>query len=214
MGHLPRPANTLMLAMLIAGYGLTTASVSSAPATEKTAMTDDRSTARVAGAGAVLEARFEYAEGGPLNVSYTLRNEGRAPLMVFDRGNRHAVMTKKLVQGDVAAPTFTQEDADLTLNHRALPLAKPHPIIPPTPLASRVEPGATLQGEFEFSLVTDVPVDRVRWCLGVVPFADDFKALKPEPGKSEVWLGSLSHAESQQTLCTPWFDLATSLFES
>ncbi len=123
-------------------------------------------------------------------------------------------LTKKLIQGDVAAPTFSQEDADLTLSHRALPLAKPHPIIPPTPLASRVEPGATSQGEFEFSLLTDVPVERVRWCLGVVPFANDFKALKPEPNKPEVWLGSLSHAERQQMLCTPWFDLATASFES
>lgn len=215
MGYLRRPVNALMLAMLAAGYGLTAASApDSAPAATETAMSaEDPRTARVAGADAALEARFEYAEGAPLKVAYRLRNEGRAPLMVFDRGNRHAVMTKKLAQGDVAAPTFTQEDGDLTLSHRALPLSKPHPIIPPTPLASRVEPGATLEGEFEFSLLTDVPVDRVRWCLGAVPFADDFKALKPEPNKPEVWLGSLSHAERQQVLCTPWFDLPTASFE-
>lgn len=216
MGNLPRPMNALMLAMLAAGYGLTAASApDAAPAATENAMsTQDRHTARVVGADAALEARFEYAEGAPLKVSYRLRNEGKAPLMAFDRGNRHAVLTKKLTQGDVAAPTFSQEDADLTLSHRALPLAKPHPVIPPTPLASRVEPGATLEGAFEFALDTDVPVDRVRWCLGVVPFADDFKALKPEPNKPEVWLGSFSHAESQRLLCTPWFDLATSAFES
>lgn len=214
MGYLPRPMNALMLAMLAAGYGLTAASAPDSAATETAMPAEDRSTAHVAGAGAELEARFEYVEGAPLKVAYRLRNEGKAPLMVFDRGNRHAVLTKKLIQGDVAAPTFVQEDADLTLSHRALPLAKPHPLIPPTPLASRVEPDATLQGEFEFSLLTDVPAERVRWCLGVVRFAEDFKALKPEPDKPEVWLGSLSHAESQQLLCTPWFDLAASAFES
>ena len=216
MGYLPRPTNALMLAMLVAGYGLTAASVPSSPATpEKTAMTaDDRLTARVTGADAVLEVRFDYAESAPLKVAYTLRNEGKTPLMAFDRGNRHAVMTQKLVQGDVAAPTFSQEDGDLTIGHRALPLSKPHPIIPPTPLASRVEPGATLQGEFELSLITDVPVERVRWCLGVIPFANDFKALKPEPNKPEVWLGSLNDAERQQLLCTPWFDLPAGAFES
>lgn len=216
MGNLRRPMNALMLAMLAAGYGLTAASApDAAPAATENAMSaQDRYIARVADAGAALEARFEYAEGAPLKVSYRLRNESKAPLMVFDRGNRHAVLTQKLVQGDVAAPTFTQEDGDLTLSHRALPPAKPHPLIPPTPLASRVDPGATLEGEFEFAMDTDVPVDRVRWCLGVVPFADDFKALKPEPNKPEVWLGSLSHADSQRSLCTPWFDLATASFES
>ncbi|HJR74039.1 MAG TPA: hypothetical protein VJ806_10425 [Luteimonas sp.] len=214
MNYLPRPMNALMLAMLAAGYGLTAASAPDPAATETAMPAEDRSIAHVADADAALEARFEYAEGAPLKVTYRLRNQGKAPLMVFDRGNRHAVLTKKLTQGDVAAPTFTQEDADLTLSHRALPLAKPHPIIPPTPLASRVEPGATLQGEFEFSLLTDVPVERVRWCLGVVPFADDFKALKPEPNKPEVWLGSLSHADRQRMLCTPWFDLPTEAFES
>ena len=216
MGNLPRPMNALMLAMLAAGYGLTAASApDAAPAARENAMSvPDRHTARVAEGDATLEARFDYVEGAPLKVAYRLRNGGKAPLMVFDRGNRHAVLTQKLVQGDVAAPTFSQQDGDLTLSHRALPPAKPHPLIPPTPLASRVEPDAGLEGEFEFAMDTDVPVDRVRWCLGVVPFADDFKALKPEPEKPEVWLGSLSHADSQRTLCTPWFDLASSSFES
>lgn len=217
MRHLLRPINALMLMMLATGYALATASMPGRPpaVAEKTGMpVDDRHKTRVAGAGAVLEARFDYAQGGPLYVAYTLRNEGGTPLMVFDRGNRHAVMTKKLAQGDIAAPTFSQEEGDLTLSHRALPLSKPHPIIPPTPLASRVEPGATLQGAFDFSILTDLPVERVRWCLGVVPFAGDFKALKPEPNLPEVWLGSLNDAERQQLLCTPWFDLAGSAFEA
>ncbi len=217
MKYLLQPVNALMLTMLVTGYALATASMpdDSPAAAEKSAMSAEaRNIARIEGADAVLEARFDYAEGGPLKVAYTLRNEGKAPLMAFDRGNRHAVMTKKLVQGEVAQPTFSQEEGDLTLSHRALPLTKPHPIIPPTPLASRVEPGATLEGAFEFSILTDVPVERVRWCLGVVPFADDFKALEPEPNKPEVWLGSLSHAESQQLLCTAWFDLPTGEFES
>lgn len=214
MRKLLRPMNALMLMMLVTGYALAAASMPDNAFAEKTGMSvDDRHKTRVAGANAVLEARFEYAEGAPLKVVYTLRNEGKAPLMVFDRGNRHAVLTKKLVQGEVAAPTFSQEEGDLTLSHRALPLSKPHPIIPPTPLASRVEPGATLEGAFTFSMVSDMPVERVRWCLGVVPFAGDFKALKPEPNLPEVWLGSLNDADRQQLLCTQWFDLEKNAFE-
>lgn len=214
MRKLLRPMNALMLMMLVTGYALATASMPDSATAEKTGMNaDDRHKTRVVGADAQLEARFEYAEGAPLKVAYTLRNEGKAPLMVFDRGNRHAVLTKQLVQGEVAAPTFSQEEGDLTLSHRALPLAKPHPIIPPTPLASRVEPGTALEGAFTFSIVSDMPVERVRWCLGVVSFAGDFKALKPEPQQQEVWLGSLSHADRQQLLCTPWFDLSAGAFE-
>lgn len=214
MRKLLRPMNALMLMMLATGYALATASMPDNATAEKTGMpVDDRHKTRVTGADAVLEARFEYAEGAPLKVAYTLRNEGKAPLMVFDRGNRHAVLTKQLVQGEVAAPTFSQEEGDLTLSHRALPLAKPHPIIPPTPLASRVEPGAALEGAFTFSIVSDMPVERVRWCLGVVPFAGDFKALKPEPNLPEVWLGSLNDADRQQLLCTQWFDLEQNAFE-
>lgn len=215
MRKLLRPMNALMLMMLATGYTLATASMPDNATAEKTGMpVDDRHKTRVAGADAVLEVRFEYAEGAPLKVAYTLRNEGKTALMAFDRGNRHAVLTKQLVQGEVAAPTFSQEEGDLTLSHRALPLAKPHPIIPPTPLASRVEPGAALEGAFAFSIVSDMPVERVRWCLGVVPFAGDFKALKPEPNLPEVWLGSLNDADRQQPMCTPWFDLAGNAFEA
>ena len=167
----------------------------------------------VAGADARLEVRFDYAGSRPLKVSYRLHNDGKAPLMVFDRGNRHAVLTKKLVQGEIAAPTFSDEDGDVTLSHRVLPLTKPTPFIPPTPLAARVEPGAVLAGEFEFSVPTAQAPRRLRWCLGVIPFAGDFKAIKGEAPAKEVWLGSLNDAERQQLICTPWYDVAKAAFD-
>ncbi len=183
--------------------------------TENAGMPADASNATmVAGGDARLEVRFDYAASGPLKVSYRLRNEGKAPLMVFDRGNRHAVLTKKLVQGEIAAPTFTEENGDVTLSHRALPLPKPTPFIPPTPLATRIEPGAELAGEFEFAIPVAQAPKRLRWCLGVIPFAGDFKALKAEPNLPEVWLGSLNDAERQQLLCTPWYDVAKAAFEA
>lgn len=202
-------------AMLAAGaWAPASATLSGQATTETTHMPADASNVtRVAREGVALEVRFDPAASGAFKVGYRLRNDGQTPLMVFDRGNRHAVLTKQLVQGEVAAPMFAQQAGDLTISHRAPPRPNPTPIIPPTPLAARVEPGATLEGAFEFSLLTKAPVERVRWCLGVIPFANDFRALKPEPDKPEVWLGSLSHAERQQLLCTPWFDLAGNAFE-
>ena len=174
-------------------------------------MSANASQSVVSGEGASLEAAFAYAASArALHVRYRLHNEGKAPLMVFDRGNRHAVMIKQLVQGEIAAPMFATEGDDVTLSHRALPLPQPAPTVPPTPLAARVEPGASLAGEFEFALPVENAPKRLRWCLGVAPFApNDFQAIEGEA----VWTASFAVAESQQVLCTPWFDVNSGSFE-
>ncbi|WP_242110063.1 hypothetical protein [Luteimonas aquatica] len=165
----------------------------------------------VSGEGARLEAEFDYAASAHvLRVRYRVHNEGKAPLMVFDRGNRHAAMTGQLAQGAVAAPLSVAEGGDITLSHRALPLPRPAPIVPAAPLAARVAPGATLSGEFEFAFAMEDPPARVRWCLGVAPFdAADFRALEGE----SVWVASFAVVEGQQLLCTPWFGVRSASFE-
>lgn len=183
--------------------------------TEKVAMFARASSSTlVTGTGARLEAGFEYADSArALKVSYRLHNTGEVALMVFDRGNRHAVMTKKLVLGEIAAPLLAEDGGDVTLSHIAMPLPQPTPILPPTPLAVRVEPGAELQGAFEFALPTVQAPRRLRWCLGVTPFADDFRQYKLEPRAAEVWLASFDAADRQQRLCTPWYDVAKAAFD-
>lgn len=183
--------------------------------TEKAAMSARASNSTVVtGTGARLEAGFEYADSArALKVSYRLHNTGEVALMVFDRGNRHAVMTKKLVLGEIAPPLLAEDGGDVTLSHIAMPLPQPTPILPPTPLAVRVEPGAELQGVFEFALPSAQAPRRLRWCLGVTPFADDFRQYKLEPRAAEVWLASFDAADRQQRLCTPWYDVAKAAFD-
>jgi hypothetical protein len=207
-----------MAAFMAAGTGgmtWTSATMGSVgTTTENVAMrTDAGNTTLVQGQGARLEVRFDYPASRPLNVAYRFHNDGAVPLMVFDRGNRHAVMTRKQALGDVGAPVFSDQGGDVTLSHRALPLPRPTPILPPTPLAARVEPGATMTGEFEFSVPTAQAPRRLRWCLGVAPFAEDFREYKLEPRTREVWLASFAVVDRQQLLCTPWYDVAKAAFE-
>jgi hypothetical protein len=162
--------------------------------------------------GVSLEVRFEYAASvGKLVVQYRVRNEGDAPIAIFDRGNRQAVLSKRQALGAVAAPTFEDEGAATTLRHVALPLPRPTPTVPPTPLATKVAAGAAADGEFEFAFVSAMP-KRVRWCLGMAPFADaDFSAPE-QAGGVEVWRASFAVVERQRVLCTPWFDVARGEF--
>jgi hypothetical protein len=166
----------------------------------------------VEGDGVSLEARFDYApSAGKLVVHYRVHNEGDAPVAIFDRGNRQAVLSKRQALGAVAAPTFEDAGDATTLRHVALPLPRPTPTVPPTPLATKVAAGAAADGEFEFAFVSTTP-KRVRWCLGIAPFADaDFSS--PElAGGVEVWRASFAVVERQQVVCTPWFDLARGAF--
>ena len=159
-----------------------------------------------------LEVRFEYAaSAGKLIVRYRALNTSDTPIAVFDRGNRQAVLSKRQAFGVVAAPTFEDEGDATTLRHVALPLPQPAPTVPPTPLATKVAAGAGVDGEFEFVFVSTVP-KRVRWCLGIAPFADGDFSAPEQAGGVEVWRASFAVVERQRVLCTPWFDLARGEF--
>lgn len=167
------------------------------------------------GDGVRVEAAFETAAGGPLRVRYRVENTGDADLAVFDRGDRHAVLTKRQRTGEVGQPGFREDgEGGLVLSHVARPLPQPAPTLPPTPLAVRLAPGQALEASFSFApLVGDQP-RRLRWCLGVAPF-DEATFRSPEQVDGvEIWQAPFSMADRQQQVCTPWFDVAAGAFEA
>lgn len=171
---------------------------------------------RVEDGAARLEASIASPSPGSVQVRYRLHNAGDTPLAVFDRGNRHAVLTKRQAAGAVGAPTFEDTGGgDVVLRHVALPSSTggpTGPTVPATPLALKLDPGATLAGEFSFSIPTPTPPKRVRWCLGVAAF-DGRHFFSPETAADgEVWQANDDAVRSQRTLCTPWFDLASGEF--
>jgi hypothetical protein len=173
----------------------------------------DTARAHVDADGVALEAVFAATARGALEVRYRLRNTGSVALAVFDRGDRHAVLTGRQKPGAAGIPYLREEgEGRITLSHVAQSLPSPAPTVPPTPLARRVEPGGELVGEFVFSQwLSDAPA-AVRWCLGVAP-ADAARLLAPEPGDDgEVWRADFAFADIQRLLCTPWFDLARGVF--
>ena len=180
---------------------------------ESTTMSEAPATT-IEGEGVRVEAAFQAAAGGPLRVHYQVHNTGGADLAVFDRGNRHAVLTKRQQVGEVGEPGFREDgDGGLVLSHVARPLPDPSPTLPPTPLAARLAPGQALEGSFSFSPLVGGQPRRLRWCLGVAPF-DEAQFRSPEQaGGVEVWQASFAHADSQQKLCTPWFDVAAGAFQ-
>ena len=169
----------------------------------------------VEGEGARLQATFGFDDAKQrLSVRYRIANTGDVPLAVFDRGNAHAVLTKRQTAGAVSAPLMKRDGGDVTLSHIALPLPTPAPTVPPTPLAAKVEAGAGLEGAFDFNLsLADAP-KRVRWCLGVAPFAEDEFTASKRSGEAPVWSASVAAVERQRTLCTPWYDLVGGAFEA
>lgn len=161
-----------------------------------------------------LEAAFAHdVDARRIEVRYRLENTGAAPLAVFDRGDRHAVMSRRLRPGAVPAPLFEQDGDALTLRHAALALRTPSPTVPPTPLAAKLAPGAQLEGRFAFDLALAAsPPRRARWCLGTAPFDDaDFSQPEAVDGL-ELWRASFAVVPRQRLLCTPWFDLAAGRF--
>jgi len=163
-----------------------------------------------------LEVSFASPSPGTVQVRYRLHNAGAAPLAVFDRGNRHAVLAKRQAAGAVGAPTFEDTGGgDVVLRHVALRSSgggPTGPTVPATPLALKLGPGATLAAEFSFSIPTSTPPKRVRWCLGVAAF-DDGHFFSPETAADgEVWQADDDAVQSQRMLCTPWFDLAAGEF--
>lgn len=169
----------------------------------------------IAGEGVRLHAGFVFDPvRRTLRVDYRLRNTGPAPLAVFDRGDRHAVASGRLPLGAIAEPTVQTLGDDLVLSHVALPLPHPAPVSPPTPLARRLAPGAESAAQFEFALPGLQTPRRLRWCLGVAGFDEQRFSAPQRVGEIELWRASFALAQSQQRLCTPWFDLATARFAS
>lgn len=182
---------------------------------ESTQMHDEDRVARtiIEGTGTRLEVAFD-PDGEALAVRYRISNTGQAPIAVFDRGDRHAVLTRRLVAGEVPAPHFENTDEGLVLSHVARPLPDPSPTLPPVPLASRLAPGEAHDGAFSFDLSLADAGGRVRWCLGVAPFdAPGFQASE-SAGDVPVWTAPFEMAADQERLCTPWFDMATGSFEA
>lgn len=181
----------------------------------ETPMSEATATTTVEGDGVRVEASFEHAAGGPLRVRYQVRNTGGSDLAVFDRGDRHAVLTGRHKAGEVGDPGFRDDgEGGLELRHAARPLPQPAPTLPPTPLAVRLAPGQSLEGSFSFApLVGDQP-QRLRWCLGVAPFNETQFRSPEQAGGIQVWQASFALSESQQLLCTPWFDVAAGTFQA
>lgn len=171
--------------------------------------------ATIEGEGVRVEATFEAGADRPVSVRYRVHNTGDGDLAVFDRGNRHAVLTKRQQAGDVGQPAFREEGAGgLVLSHVAMPLPEPGPTLPPVPLAARLGPGQALEGQFSVSPLIDGPLRRVRWCLGVAPFDRERFSEPEQAGGVEVWWARFELADDQQVLCTPWFDVAKGAFEA
>lgn len=180
---------------------------------ESTQMHDEDRVARttVEGEGARLEVAFD-PDGDALAVRYRISNTGEAPLAVFDRGDRHAVLTKKLVAGAIGQPRFEESEHGLVLSHQAHALPDPAPTLPPVPLAARLEAGEALDGAFAFDLSLAGKAARVRWCLGVAAFDADLFEASESAGEVPVWTAPFDAANTQQRLCTPWFDVAAGTF--
>lgn len=174
---------------------------------------DEVARTRVSGDGAAIEAAFD-PDGQRLAVRYRVSNTGDVPLAVFDRGDSHAVLTRRLVAGEVPEPRVETGVDGLTLSHAAHALPDPAPTVPPVPLATKLGPGERLDAGFDLDLSLFADASRVRWCLGMMPF--DEAALKPatSAGEVAVWAASFGVVKRQQLLCTPWFDVARGVFEA
>lgn len=171
-------------------------------------MSSERAHAQVDAAGVSLDARFQM-RGDTLHVAYRVHNTGSGAVIVFDRGDRHAVLTRHQTPGAVGSPFLREDEGGLmTLSHVARTLPKPPPTVPPVPLVRQLDAGASYEDGFAFSgWLADVP-HRLRWCLGVAP-SDPARLSSPEIAEGlEIWQADFDYAEDQTLLCTPWFDVA------
>lgn len=159
-----------------------------------------------------LHAEFKFDAGKRvLRVRYLLGNRGKQAVALFDRGDSLAVAQGRLKAGTVAVPMTEPGKDGLTLNHRALPLRRPTPTVPPIPLAARLAAGTELGGDV---LVEVGDAARLRYCLGVVPFEPDLFSARQAIDGVELWRASFDVVAKQKLLCTPWFDTANQQFES
>lgn len=173
----------------------------------------DSARAHVDGKGVALEAVFAR-EGEGVRVDYRIRNTGTVPLVIFDRGDRHAVLTRRQPSGAVGVSALREHAGTrATLSHVARALPTPAPTVPPTPLARRVEAGASVDSTFRFSNWLASTPAQVKWCVGV-GIADDTRLFSSDDsGDVQVWQADFGYADDQQVLCTPWFDMANGTFE-
>ncbi len=210
-------------------YGVLLLALAAVQAGAHDGMPDDQSAAQVEsmsesipasthveGEGLHLDVDFSAPSGDTVQVRYRLRNDGAAPLAVFDRGNRQAVLAKRQASGAIGVPTFEETGGgDVVLRHVALPRVggPTGPTLPPTPLALKLEAGASIEGGFAFSIPASAPPKRVRWCVGVAAF-DDADFFSPEATDAgEVWQAGDGAIARQRMLCTPWFGMAAGRFE-
>lgn len=182
-----------------------------APVEQVAAMHANPALAAVERDGVRLDAQFGFdAATQRLSVRYHLHNGSRHAIGVFDRGDTLAVKQGRLVAGTVAAPAMEQGAEGLTLQHRAMPLRRPAPTVPPIPLAARVGAEGDLHGQFHAGVGG---ATRVRWCLATVAF-DDAHFSSPQPLVDvALWRASFAVVPLQQSLCTPWFDVAAGRFD-
>ena len=164
---------------------------------------------------AELEVAITATAPDAIRLRYRVRNTGDAPLAVFDRGDRQAMLAGRLAPGAVAAPTFEAIGDDVVLRHVArgtVPGGFTGPTVPATPLALELAAGATVDGEFGFSIPTARPPVRVRWCLGVAPLAGDGFLASQEVAAGILWQAGDEALVGQLELCTPWWDMASGQF--
>lgn len=165
------------------------------------------STTRVQDGALALDVALSMPTAESVVLRYRLRNGGEGAVAVFDRGDRHAVLSGRMQAGAVGAPTFEERgNGDVVLRHVAqpAPAGPTGPSSPATPLALRVAPGETLDGEFRFTIPGAAPPARLRWCLGVAPFEQERFAVPEQSNAGEVW--QALDSGNQRELCTPWFD--------
>lgn len=162
-----------------------------------------------------LHATFDYApQSRIIAVHYRLRNAGDAALAVFDRGDQHAIGIGRQQAGDVGIPRQVEQGDDIELIHAAVPLPEIEPTSPPTPVAIELAPGAELSGAFQFALKGIMAPKRLRWCVGVMHVGDAYMDSPHETKQGRLWRASFAVVDKQKMLCTPWYDVATSRFES
>lgn len=155
---------------------------------------------------ATLEATVEWVpESSALRVRY--RVAGEVPgqrLVVFDRGDTHAVLVKRQRGGDIAQPQVREDGRDMTLTHQGRPLPEPAPTVPPIPLVTQLVPGAVHEGGFELRMSPAARPGRVRYCVGVAAID---APLPDHAAFDGVWQSTPDLVARQQLLCTPWFDV-------
>lgn len=164
--------------------------------------------------GVRIEVELDYrAASRVARIDYRLHNPATAPpLAVFDRGDLHQVRTGRQKLGAIGQPGFVEQSGDVEILHAAMPLPDPAPTSPPTPLAVKVAPGATLAGAFQTQVWSEAEPKRLRWCVGVMPFEASFFDAPTKTADGEVSSAPFSAADAQQMLCTPWFDVAKGAF--